>query len=88
MVLYGLHGITHGWAKSLTVISPEGTAAVLAHIDPGEDLIVNGGPGQLTHYLERRAGGFDRLIARYGIIVLDKPDWNARKAELGDAIWR
>ncbi len=42
--------------------------------------------GRLTWYLEKRAGALARLIEAHGIIVLTKPDWDAKKAELGDTV--
>ena len=32
------------------------------------------------------ASALARLIEAHGIIVLTKPDWDAKKAELGDAV--
>ncbi len=52
----------------------------------GADVITDAGPGRLTQYLEKRAGALARLIEAHGIIVLTKPDWDAKKAELGDAV--
>ena len=34
------------------------------------------------------AGALARLIEAHGIIVLTKPDWDAKKAELGDTVLR
>ena len=87
MTIYGLLGYTHGWGKLITVMSPAGDAAVRAAIvAPEDDLMVVADEGQLTQYHARREGALMRLIAAHGIIVLDKPAWDARKAELGDAI--
>jgi len=85
--IYGLFGITHGWGVLLTVMSPAGREAVTRRVAPGPDIMVHGGPGRLTQYHERRAGALDRLIEAHGIIVLEKPDWDAKKAELGEAIY-
>ncbi len=88
MILYGLLGFTHNGGRTLTVMSPEGAGAALAAMAAGgaagcDDVVVQAGPGQLTHYLERRRGGLQALIAAHGITVLDKPAWDAKKAELG-----
>ncbi len=89
MTLYGLMGFTHGWGRVLTVMSADGAGAALAAIDPGEDAVpMSAGPGRLTRYMERREGGLDRLVARHGVAVLSKEDWDAKKKELGEAIYR
>lgn len=87
MTLFGLYGFTHGWAKVLTVMGAAGAAAVAAHIEPGPDVIATTGEGRLALYQEKREGALAALIARYGITVLDKPQWDAKKAELGEAVW-
>ena len=86
MIIYGLYGFTHNGAKALTVMSPEGACAALEAIAAGEDVITDAGADRLSHYLEKRRGALARLIEAHGIIVLDKPDWDAKKAELGDAV--
>ncbi len=86
MIIYGLHGFNHGGAKVLTVMSPQGAAAALRALAAGGDVITNAGPGRLTYFLEKRAGALARLIEAHGIIVLTKPDLDAKKAELGDAV--
>ena len=88
MELYGLLGFTHGWGRLVTVMSPDGAAAVRARIDAGGDVAVVAGEGGLTRYHARRSGALDRLIARYGIILLSNDAWEAKKAEIGDAIRR
>ena len=88
MVIYGLRGFTHGWGIILTVMSPAGDSAVRALIEPGPDIVATGGGGQLTQYQGKRKGALERLIEAHGIIVLDKAAWDAKKAELGDAIRR
>ena len=86
--IYGLKGITHGWARVLTVMGREGAAALAARIEADDDVSVSAAEGRLTQYVERRKGGLDRLIAANGIILLSKPDWDSKKAELGPAILR
>lgn len=89
ITIYGLMGFTHGWASVLTVMSPAGPGAALAAVEAGDDVaLLSAGPGRLTRYMEKREGGLDRLVARHGVAVLSKEDWDARKAELGDAIYR
>lgn len=88
MELYGLYVFTHGWAKILTVMSPDGATAVFAHIEAGEDITAQGGAGRLPQYFEKRDGALQALVRRYGIEVLEKADWDARKAALSDAVWR
>ena len=52
----------------------------------GAGVAVQAGPGQLTYYQEKRRGALQALIAANGIAVLDKPAWDAKKAELGPSI--
>ncbi len=87
MILYGLLGFTHNGGRTLTVISPEGASAALAAVEAGDDVVVQAGPGQLTYYLEKRRGALQELIAAHGIVVLDKPAWAAKKAELGAIVF-
>ncbi len=86
--VYGLPGFTHGWAKVLTVMSAAGVAGTRALIVPGPGLRVQGGPGRLTQYLGTRGDALGRLVETQGIAVLSKSQWDAKKQELGDAIWR
>ncbi len=90
MIVYGLLGFTHNGGRTLTVMSPEGARAALAVIEAGvgagAGIAPHAGPGQLTHYQEKRRGALQDLIAAHGIQVLDKPAWAAKKAELGAVI--
>lgn len=86
MKIYGLLGITHGAAQVLTVMSPAGARAALAHMSRTDDLIVNAAEGRLTQYHEQRSGALERLIETYGVEVLSKSEWDRRKLALGDAI--
>ena len=88
MRIYGLRGVTHGAGRVLTVISAAGTAAVLDSITADDDVITHAGAGRLTQYQEKRASGLDRLIRKHDIVVLSKEDWDRKKMELGNAIWR
>ena len=82
--LYGLMGFTHGWAKVLTVTGseggPEGGAAALARLGHPEGVEVLAGDGALPRFLEKRSGALQRLVAEHGIVVLDREQWEARKA--------
>lgn len=86
MTLYGLYGFTHGWTHVLTVMSPEGARAALEHIEPTDDVIVYAGDGRLTQYHEKTDGALERMVSRCGIEILEKDEWDEKKAELGDAI--
>ena len=87
MILYGLFSRTHhGWSKVLTVMGPEGPAAIASHIDPGPGIAASTEAGRLPQYHEKREGALAALIDRYGIVVLGKAEWDAKKAELGDAV--
>ncbi len=87
MRIYGLLGITHGTARVLTVMSPEGARAAREHMTKTDDLIVNAGDGRLTQYQEKRNGALQRLIDGYGVEVLSKTEWDRRKQALGDDVW-
>ena len=88
MVIYGLMGFTHGWGRLLTVMSPAGLSGLVALVTANDDVTLNRQDGRLIQYVEKRKGGLKRLIATNDIQVLTKPEWDAKKAELGEAIWR
>ena len=79
--------MTHGWAQVLTVMSPQGNQAVLEALAVGDDAIIYSGPKRLVQIHEKRAGVLDELIRCYRIQVLNKAEWDAKKAALGSAIW-
>ena len=91
MTLYGLLGFTHNGGRTLTVMSPEGARAALAAMaagaGAGAGVATQAGPGQLTYYLAKRRGALQELIAAHDIVVLDKPAWAAKKAELGPGVF-
>ncbi len=95
MTLYGLLGFTHNGGRTLTVMSPEGARAALAVVaaggaagaGAGAGVATQAGPGQLTYYLAKRRGALQELIAAHDIVVLDKPAWAAKKAELGPSVF-
>jgi len=86
--IYALRGFTHGWAKSLTLMSADGATALRARIQPGDDLIVHAGPGRLPQLLEKRDGALARFIQTDAVQVLEKSDWDRRKTALGPSIYR
>ncbi len=88
MELYGLKGITHGWGRLLTLLSPDGASAVAGHIDAGPDFHVVVEPGRLPQYHQIRDGAIEALVARYGIVLLNPQMWAAKKQELGETIFR
>ena len=88
MTIYGLYGITHDWGRLLTVMSPQGATAALDAIAVDENVKMSAGTGKLTQYHERRDGALARLVESHGIVVLNHRDWAAKKAELGEQIWR
>ncbi len=69
-------------------MSAAGTVAVLDSITADDEVMTHAGAGRLTQYQEKRAGALDRLIGKHDIVVLSKEDWDRKKTELGDAIWR
>ncbi len=88
MTIYGLFGITHGWARVLTLMSADGDAAVRARVGPADGVVLDHGAGRLTQYYERRNGALDRIVERHGVVVLDNAAWNGKKRALGAAILR
>lgn len=88
MIIYGLRGVTHGTAKVLTVMSPQGILAALEHVREDDSVTTYAAPRRLTQYHEKRSGGLERMIRAHNIIVLSKQDWDSKKVELGDAIWQ
>ena len=88
MPVYGLLGMTHGWARVLTVMSAAGATAARAAMTLNADVSERAGEGRLTQYHERRQGGLDRLVRDNGIAVLEKPEWDRTKALLGEGIYR
>ena len=87
MIIFGLYGFTHGWGRVLTVMSPEGAAAAARRIVAGEDVETKAAEGSLPQYFEKCRGALAGLVEANGIVVLSKPEWDARKRELGDRIW-
>jgi len=85
--LYGLYGFTHGWARILTVMSPQGASAIVAAVPGNSDVILHSGEGRLPRYQERRTGALERLAATHAIEILTRAEWDARKAELGESIY-
>ena len=88
MTVYGLFGITHGWAHVLTLMGAEGDSAIRARVGPVDGVEINHGAGRLTQYHERRNGALDRIVERHDVVVLDNAAWNAKKRELGAVILR
>ena len=88
MMVYGLFGITHGWARVLTLMSADGDSAVRARVGSADGVEVDHDAGRLTQYHERRNGALDRIVERHDVVVLDNAAWNAKKRTLGTAILR
>ena len=86
--LYGHYVFTHGWGRVLTVMSPAGAAGVLRTVRVDDGIAVKAAAGELPQFHEKRAGALERFATANGIEVLDKAEWDARKAELGDVIYR
>ena len=89
MILYGLRGVSHGASFLITVMSPDGVRAAIDALDyDPREIRTEFYPGILPRYHEKVAGGIERFVARHGVAVLDFRAWTAKKAELGDAIYR
>lgn len=87
MTLYGLRGITHGWGRLMSLMSPAGAQAVLDRLQTGPDLQVVAQRGQPVQVHQIRDGALDELVARYGIVELDQAAWAERKQAIGrDAV--
>ena len=81
--LYGLMLFSHGWARILTVMSPQGDDAVLEALSSTAGIRVEYQAGGLPQFHEIREGALDRMIGEHGITVLDKPGWDEKKWSLG-----
>ena len=89
MELYGHLGWSHGGARVITLMSPAGAGAVIDRLAGDDDVfLLFSGERQLPHYQLRRPGVIGRLAEAHGIVLLDFEAWTARKAELGEAIWK
>lgn len=88
MELYGHLGWSHGGARVITLMSPNGAAAVLARFAQEDGMfLLFAGERQLPHYHVQQDGTLDRLIEDHGIVILDFETWADKKSELGEAIW-
>lgn len=85
MTIYGLLGFTHGWARVLTIMSPEGSARALAALGEPADIAVQADEGALPRLYEKRGGALQRLVEAHGIELLERPAWEARKREMEGA---
>jgi hypothetical protein len=85
--MYGLFGFTHGWAKLLTVMSPQGVAATVDAIGDNPGVVVRVTEGILPQLLEQHEGALDRLIKKHHIVVLNRTEWDEQKAILGETIF-
>jgi hypothetical protein len=78
---------SHGWARILTVMSPKGASAVVDMVESGDGIRMMYRVGGLPQFHEIHAGSLERLIALYGIRLVDKPEWDALKREFGETIY-
>ena len=87
MTVYGLFTLTHhGGNRVLTVMSDAGARAALEHVTSVDGITIKPRPGYLTQYWADHKGAFEHLIETNNIIVLEKPDWDQKKTELGESI--
>lgn len=86
--LFGLFGFTHGWGRLLTVMSPQGASATVNAVGDSDGLRLEARDGRLPRYYEVREGALNRLIKQHGIAILSKTDWDERKQQFGDVIYR
>ena len=85
--LFGLFGFTHGWGRLLTVMSPQGAGATVRTVGDSDGVSLQTAEGKLPQYHERREGALDRLIKKHDIVILSKPEWDRKKAALGETIY-
>ena len=83
-VLFGLFGFTHGWARILTVMSPQGVSATVDAIGDSAGVVLQATDGKLPQLHEQHEGALDRLIEKHDIVILNKTEWDERKAVLGE----
>ena len=86
-VLFGLFGFTHGWARILTVMSPQGVSATVDAIGDCAGVVLQAANGKLPQLHEQHEGALDRLIENHDIVILNKTEWDERKAFLGETIY-
>ena len=87
MTIYGLFTLTHhGGLRVLTLMSGEGAQAADAQITPTAGVVSKPAPGYLTQYWARDKGAFARFIETNEIVILEKPEWDEKKKELGETI--
>lgn len=89
MVRYGLFVFTHhSWSKVLVVMSAEGASATAAALGADPDIAMTFEEGRLPQFAERCSGAMAAFIERHGIELQDHKAWAAKKAELGQAVYR
>ncbi len=89
--VFGLRGITHGGAKSLTMMSSSGASALSQKVAVlAEDLPLNlrTHVGYLPIVYERRQGDIDAVVRALSVQILEKSCWDEQKNRLGDTIYR
>jgi hypothetical protein len=89
MELYGHLGWSHGGARVITLMSPDGAGAVIERFAHEDGLsLLFAGERRLPHYHVQQDGTLARLIEDHDIVVLDFAAWTDKKIKLGAAIWR
>ncbi len=89
MELYGHLGWSHGGARVITLMSPDGAGAVLERFAGLDGIaLLFTGERQLPHYHVQQDGTLELLIEDHDIVILDFIAWTDKKSELGDAIWK
>lgn len=78
---------SHGWGRILTVMSPQGTSAIIESVQPGDGIRLVCREGALPQFHEIGADALERLVQDYEITVLNRDEWQRRKEELGPAIY-
>ena len=74
---------------SALLMSPNGAGAVIERFAHEDGIfLLFASERRLPHYHVQQDGTLDRLIEAHGISILDFAAWTAKKAELGEAVWR
>lgn len=84
---FGLMVFSHGWARILTVMSPQGIGATVEALGSADGVRMETGEGQLPKFVELREGALGRMIEEHDIEVLSRKEWAERKSRLGDVIF-
>ena len=68
-------------------MSPQGVSATVNAIGNSAGVVLQAANEKLPQLHEQHEGALDRLIEKHGIVILNKTEWDERKAFLGETIY-